>query len=366
MKIFVLFVEPMLYGMDLIHEVYGRTEYEYQYVYCTSKLTGKDDILLPSNAFVCHGTEKEHKKQVASILERFRPDFVVINGYVGGEHTTAIKYCQVYKIPYAIESDTPLHIPSNKLKALAKKLYLRRLLHNPYCYGFPGGTLQKENLVYYGIPEEKNYIMPMSVSAERLLEVSEEIPEKETLKKKFGISDKKTFLFVGRLAKVKNVSLLIKAFQKIKEENSDTALLIVGDGTERVMLEQLVKEREIGDVIFSGYVVFPEIVQYYKMADVFILPSVHEPWGLVVNEAMIMGLPVIVSSDVGCRLDLIKDGKNGFIFESNNVKDLKRKMEHFINCDSSSYVEQAQETVMHWNYEYYLECFTRVIEDVAK
>lgn len=366
MKIFVLFVEPMLYGMDLIHEVYERTEYEYQYVYCTSKLTGKDDILLPDNAFVCQGTEKEHQEQVVSILEQFRPDFAVINGYVGGEQTAAIKYCRRQKIPYAIESDTPLHIPSNKLKALAKKIYLRGLLHNPYCYGFPGGTLQKENLVYYGIPEEKNYIMPMSVSSERLLKVSDEIPDKETWKKKFGISDKKTFLFVGRLAEVKNVVLLIKAFQKIKQKYSDTALLIVGDGPERTMLEQLVKDGQIGDVIFPGYVVFPEIVQYYKMADVFILPSVHEPWGLVVNEAMIMGLPVIASSDVGCRLDLIRDRENGFIFESNNVKDLKRKMEHFINCDSSSYAEQAQETVMHWNYEYYLECFTRVIENVAK
>lgn len=366
MKIFVLFVEPMLYGMDLIHEVYEKTDYVYRYVYCNSRLTGKDDICLPNNAFVCSGTDKDHQNQIISILDDFKPDFAVINGYVGKEQTVAIRYCQKNRIPYAIESDTPLHVPENKIKAVVKKIYLRKILCHPYCYGFPGGTLQKENFVYYGIPEEKNYIMPMSVSSERLQKVSEKIESKEKLKEKSGLSNKKVFLFVGRLIQAKNVEVLIKAFEILKREHSDIALLIVGDGDEREKLEELVKDRHIKDIYFKGYVVFPDIVQYYKMSDIFVLPSVYEPWGLVVNEAMIMGMPVIVSSAVGCRMDLIQDGENGFIFASNDIGDLKNKMECFMNMDIISYSEQARKTVACWNYKTYLECFERVVHNVKR
>lgn len=366
MKIFVIFVEPMLYGIDLIHEVYEKTEYEFQYLYCTSKLTGKDDIVLPDNAFMCYGTEREHKQQVVSALNQFQPDFAVINGYVGAEQTAAIRYCQKHHIPYAIESDTPLHIPGNKLKAMLKKIYLRSLLHHKYCYGFPGGTLQKENLTYYGVPGNKNFIMPMSISSERLLRVAENLPEKVDLKESLMLQNKKVFLFVGRLVEEKNVSLLIKAYEELKKMRDDIALLIVGDGPERENLQAEVKNGNIQDVYFFGYVVFPEIVRYYKAADFFVLPSVHEPWGLVVNEAMIMGLPVIVSSAVGCRIDLIKDGKNGFVFESGSGKSLIEKMIKIIKCDYQEITEQVRKTIGYWNYELYRKMFIGAVSNVRK
>lgn len=360
MKIFVLFVEPMLYGMDLIHEVYEKTEYEYQYVYCTSKLTGKDEICLPDNAFVCKGTDKEHKKQVVSILKKFKPDFVVINGYVGIEQSAAIKYCQKNNIPYAIESDTPLHIPENKIKAMAKKFYLRKLLQHPCCYGFPGGTLQKENLVYYGIPESKCKIMPMSVSSERIMKENENLPNKASLKNEYGVRDKKVFLFVGRLEKVKNVEVLIRAFERLKEKYTDVALMIVGDGSEMQGLKRVVETRKISDVYFTGYVVFPDIIKYYKMSDVFVLPSSYEPWGLVVNEAMIMDLPVIISSAVGCRKDLVKEEKNGFIFEDNQEKNLLKKMEKALDF------EIKYKSINKWNYLQYLTNFKNAVESICE
>lgn len=359
MKIFVLFVEPMLYGMDLIREVYEKTEYEYQYVYCTSKLTGRDEICLPENAFVCFGTNNERKKQIISLLESFNPDLAVINGYVGIEQTTAIRYCQKNSVPYSIESDTPLHIPENKIKAIAKKIYLRTLLHNSCCYGFPGGTLQKENLMYYGIPESKCKIMPMSVSSERMIKEKENLPSKDSLKDEYGVRDKKVFLFVGRLEKVKNVTLIIRAFERLKEKHKNIALMIVGDGSESQELKRMIKTRGISDVYFAGYVVFPDIIKYYKMSDVFVLPSSYEPWGLVVNEAMIMDLPVIVSSAVGCRVDLIKDEQNGFIFADNQESELLSKMENALNFKIKC------KTIDKWNYVQYLINFRNAVETIC-
>lgn len=358
MKVLVLFVEPMLYGMDLIHEVYEKTGYQFQYVYCTTQLTGKDSLNLPNDSFVCVGNSKKRKKQVLDIFRLFQPDLAIINGYIGLEQTTAIKYCQKEKIPYAIESDTPLHIPKNKLKALMKKMVLRKRLHHSMCYGFPGGTLQKENLVYYGIPEEKNYIMPMSVSSQRLLCAAEKCPNKCDIKKKWNLQDKYVFLFVGRLAPEKNVSLLIEAYASLKDSRPDIALMIVGDGSEMNALKQNVCEKKLEDVRFAGYVVFPDLIQYYKMADAFILPSNYEPWGLVVNEAMIMGLPVIVSDKVGCRKDLVIEEENGFVF--GNREELILCMTKMIDFKNNILA------VDYWNYQKYLENFENAVRIIWK
>lgn len=358
MKIFVLFVEPMLYGMDLIHEVYEKTKYQYRYVYCTRKLTGKDNPELPENSFVCSGNKREHRAQVIYELKTYQPDFAIINGYVGIEQVTAIRYCQKHKISYAIESDTPLHVPENKMKAIIKRIYLKRLLHHKCCYGFPGGTPQKENLVYYGIPEDKNYIMPMSVSRERLMGAAEGYPSKDVLKAEMGIEGKTVFLFVGRLAPEKNVSLLINAFRTLHAHYQETALLIVGDGPERSSLMQMAHDMD--SVHFAGYVVFPELVKYYKMSDILVLPSEYEPWGLVVNEAMTFGLPVIVSDKVGCRVDLVEDGKNGFVFESGNKLMLIESMERLIFSDVVSMCVQSRKKINHWNLLLYKKNFTDV------
>ncbi len=322
MKILTLFVEPMLYGMDQIHEVYEKTEHQFQYIYCNRGLTGKDDLVLPDNSVVCHGNKTERKQQVQSVLKDFAPDFVIINGYVGFEQTTVISYCKRNHIPYAIETDTPLHIPENPLAAIGKKLILRTRLRNKYCYGFPGGTLQKENLVYYGIPEERCFIMPMSVSTGRLLKQYHSIPKKDELKELYGVAGKKVILFVGRLEPVKNVSVLIRAYKRLKSDQ--TVLMIVGDGSEMATL----KAEADGDagIRFEGYTVFPKLIDYYKLADVFVLPSTYESWGLVVNEAMTMGLPVIVSDHVGCRVDLVENFKNGYIFMDNSTDDLHEKI----------------------------------------
>ena len=186
------------------------------------------------------------------------------------------------------------------------------------------------------------------------------------MKKKFGVEGKKTFLFIGRLESVKNVSLLIRAFSKLKKENPETALFIVGDGSEREWLESLVKSECVQDVYFFGYVVFPRIIEFYKAADVFVLPSSHEPWGLVVNESMTLGLPVVVSSKVGCRQDLVKDGYNGFVFENENERDLLEKLSAVCNLDLSVLSKNAIETTDRWNYSYYLECFLGAMKDVAE
>lgn len=361
MKILVLFVEPMLYITDLIHEVYEKTPYEYQYIFCDKRLTGRDALELPANTVVCSGTPQQRKGQIKAVFEAFAPDLAVINGYVGIEQRAAIGYCRKNSIPYAIETDTPLHVPESKLKAAAKRLYLRWLLGHALCYGFPGGTLQKENLVYYGIPESKCFVMPMCVSAERLLTEHRKLADKEELKARHGLAGKNVFLFVGRLEPVKNIPVLLRAFAEVRKNDPNAALLIVGDGSEADNLKKLAADEDIADVRFAGYVVFPQLVMYYKMADVFVLPSCYEPWGLVVNEAQILGLPVVVSSHVGCRKDLIIAGRNGYIFENDNAEGLRDALQCALRLGS-----KADQITDEWNFSKYLDSFVGAVKTICK
>lgn len=364
-RVFVLFVEPMLYGLDLIREVYEKSGFQMQYYYCNIGLTGKDNLVLPKCAVVGHGDKKCRKQIIHHLLESFKPDFCVINGYTGIDQTIAIRYCIRNKIPYGIDSDTPLHIPHNTFVAFAKKVYLYSIFRHQFCYGIPGGTLQQKNFEYYGIPKERIFIRPMSVSLERIQKEYRRLPDSNTIKTKFNVNGKITFLFVGRLETAKSVNILIEAYTKLKKLNDNIALLIVGDGSQRDVLQKQVKINGVGDVHFEGYQVFPRLIEYYKMADVFVLPSHFEPWGLVVNEAMICGLPCIVSSQVGCRLDLIREGKTGYIFESEDVNTLVDCMQKMIIEDLGNMRYFCLKRMEEWNLKIYLMTFIKKVLEIC-
>lgn len=126
------------------------------------------------------------------------------------------------------------------------------------------------------------------------------------------------YLYVGRLIDVKNVKKLIEVFNK-----NGLPLTIVGDGELHKELESCAK----GNIIFTGFIENDKLGAVYAEHDVFILPSTYEPWGLVVEEALYRGLPVIVSDKVGSGIDMVKQLGTGLIFESGNPDSLQKAIE---------------------------------------
>jgi glycosyltransferase involved in cell wall biosynthesis len=134
----------------------------------------------------------------------------------------------------------------------------------------------------------------------------------------------KNFIYVGRLSQEKNIEYLISTFNKMPE----LKLNIVGFG----LLEKSLKGIANTNIFFHGAVPNSSLYKYYQQNDVFILPSLSEPWGLVVEEALNNGLPVIVSDRVGCA-DEIVDSSNGLVFKLSDPNGLKKAVTEIQKID---------------------------------
>lgn len=149
----------------------------------------------------------------------------------------------------------------------------------------------------------------------------------------------KRFLYVGRLAEEKNLRLLIDVFNDL----SDLELWIVGKGE----LEEVLKDKAKSNIRFLGSIRNKQLTNIYRDADVFILPSKYEPWGLVVEEALNNGTPVIVSNKVGCRDDLVTCD-TGLVFAHQSSNDMIMKIEKILDV---SFYNRLRLGVSRLNFE---------------
>ncbi len=109
-------------------------------------------------------------------------------------------------------------------------------------------------------------------------------------------------------------------------QHAAVSLAYVGDGVERPALERRARDLGLSDVVFLGFRNQSDLPALYSAADLLVLPSEFEPWGMVVNEAMCCGLPVVVSDKVGAASDLVADGINGFVYSAGDVPALAERV----------------------------------------
>jgi glycosyltransferase involved in cell wall biosynthesis len=136
---------------------------------------------------------------------------------------------------------------------------------------------------------------------------------RDALRQKLNLTGSKVILYVGRLIDMKGLFDLLDAFQVVVNEVPEARLLLVGDGYLEEDLRQTCRENDLPSVEFVGFVQPTDLGKYYLSANVFVLPSHYEPWGLVVNEAMIFGCPVVATSAIGAAGEIVRHGETGLI-----------------------------------------------------
>ncbi|RZL48472.1 MAG: glycosyltransferase family 1 protein [Pedobacter sp.] len=148
--------------------------------------------------------------------------------------------------------------------------------------------------------------------------------------------DHKTIVCVARLVPIKNIENLLQAWKIVEDNGSDYKLNIIGNGPLYNQLDQLSSSLNLKSVTFLGAISNNDLPLHLYNADAFVLPSYSESWGLVVNEAMAAGLPVLLSNKINAAQALLQDGINGYSFNPNNVQDIANSILKFTALDNAA------------------------------
>ncbi|MCL0035145.1 glycosyltransferase family 4 protein [Thermodesulfovibrionales bacterium] len=261
-------------------------------------------------------------------LNLYNPEVVIIGGYDRLACWAALFWAKKHKRKAIVMIESHyLDRPRSAIKENIKKLFISR------CDAIlAAGTRHRDYVIRLGAKSENIFIMKgvggVNLSLYQTA-VLERRKNKIELCNELGAPYKNYFLYVGRFSPEKNLLFLLKTYERLKnkERTDNWGLILVGDGPQRKEIESFVKDKGIKNVFFPGFIQKEKLPYFYTISDVFVLPSISETWGLVVDEAMVSGLPVLVSNRCGCYPDIVQDGVNGFSFDPLNEDELFRLME---------------------------------------
>ncbi len=268
----------------------------------------------------------ERLRALFRIFRKFKPDVLNISGWYDPAQVVLALYAKKLGVKLVISSESSaLDKPRKNLKESLKTRFLRRA-DAFFCFGETSvNYLESLGIEQSMIPVKRAAV----VDNDLIQRVHAEAKNSPAVAKKHN----RNFIYVGRLAEEKNLSLLLEAFHncQISLPTPDWGLIVVGDGPLKDQLTGEAADISLSNIYFTGGMPWHEVPAFLAQADVLVLPSLSEPWGLVVNEAMVCEMPVIVSSHCGCAIDLVQNGENGFIFHPSNVEELAVAMQYYMN-----------------------------------
>ncbi len=269
-------------------------------------------------------------------LRRGRFDVLWIHGYATLNSWTAMAAAKLLGIPVLLRTDSTLiDHPRGPLKLALKKVFFRIL--RQFTYGVL--SVGQRNSEYWrrnlgaDVPQ---FAIPYAVDNEFFRERCQAASvTREDLRRELNLEpDRPVVLFASKLLARKRCMDLVEAHLHLLAQRTPQTprpyLLIVGDGEDRPRIEARLGQANseaAESVRMLGFRNQSELPRYYDLCDIFVLPSIHEPWGLVVNEVMNAGRAVIVSDEVGCQPDLILDGDNGRVFPARDIAALTNTIE---------------------------------------
>jgi len=248
---------------------------------------------------------------LVSALNRIKPNVVLCGGYNYLASWEAAGWARIHRVPLLLWSEsTALDARRGHwLVEFMKTRFLR------LCRGFVvSGKSSFHYLKDLGIPEQKIFTAPNAVDIKLFSSLADKARRDALDVRTRHSLPARYFLYVGRLVEAKGVFDLLEAYAKLSDESrTEVALVFVGDGADRTKLMERASEITPGTILFPGFAHREELAEFYSLADALVFPTHSDPWGLVVNEAMSCGLPVVATSVAGCTEDLVRDSWNGFV-----------------------------------------------------
>jgi glycosyltransferase involved in cell wall biosynthesis len=271
-------------------------------------------------------------------IDAFEPDAILVFGWSFHSHLKLLRHYHK-KIPILFRGDSTLLDPSSPLKAAIRRLFLK-WVYGHIDFALYAGKNNRDYFKRMGLRDDQLIYAPHAIDNKRFSEESDADAIKALgIRNGLGIGkDEIVFLFAGKLEEKKDVISLLRAFTK---SPLGTRLVIVGNGP----LESSLKAafEKIPSVHFMDFQNQSQMPVIYRVGDVFVLPSKGpgETWGLAVNEAMASGRAILVSDRCGGAVDLVENGKNGYLFKSEDISDLVSKMDLLVNAGKAGIREMG-------------------------
>ena len=280
-------------------------------------------------------------------------DAIILHGHTPAANLLALAAAKTARIPVFMRGDTHLGLRRSALKRGLRQPVMRML------YALVDGVLAigSANAAFYrsfGVPERRIFLVPYAVDNDRFMSSGAmTAAERNALRAGFGVTDARPIiLFAGKFQPRKRPCDLLCAAARLVREGRRFHVVMVGSGELEAQLRAFAREQGLNNVHFADFVNQNALPRLYAACDVFALPSQDEPWGLVVNEAMCAGLPVVASREIGCVPDLVHDGLNGSTFATGDVAGLADALRPILG---SSEVRRrmgkaSRDIVSRWSY----------------
>jgi glycosyltransferase involved in cell wall biosynthesis len=314
---------PTPYRLPLYELLAARPELELEVLFCSRKQPDRpwdlDEQLarvphrfLPGAGLRFGGRRNtfvyEVNPTVIRELSRRTPDVLVIGGYAVFAEQAAIAYARASRVPYVLHTESQLLKQRSALKRALKRAVLPSIVRNAAA-GLAVGSAAARYLEHYGLARDRIRIFPNTIDVARYRTLADEARQHE--------GGERYWLYAGRLVEDKGLPELIAAIRVLDDPPT---LLVAGEGPLAAELER------VPGVRLLGFRPTNELVELMARAELTIVPSRSEPWGVVVNEALAAGSPVIVGDNVGAAEDLVVEGVNGRVFASGDAGALTRAL----------------------------------------
>jgi len=351
-RIIFLLSHPVQYYSPLFVEIANQPELDLRVLYCSNEnvnghidkgfgvevkwdiplLEGYNYKFMKNNSWkpsIFNGFWGLLNFRIFSELRNCRSSYLVINGWNYASYFLAVIAAKIFGLQLCLRGESPLNqeLLRPKIILLLRKIFFKYLFFKLFNYFFFIGIENKKFYEFYGVPARKLVFTPYSVDNERFAKEFEKYKNiKNELRREAGLPvNKVIILFSGKYIEKKRPMDLLKAYKEL--DNEESVLVFLGDGELRNKMNDFIRLNKLKNVFLIGFKNQTELGKYYSMAHIFVLPSgPGETWGLVVNEAMNFGLPIILSDMVGCSPNLLHQKINGFGFNMGDIEEIKNKL----------------------------------------
>jgi glycosyltransferase involved in cell wall biosynthesis len=284
---------------------------------------------------------------------------VIVGGYHSIANIISILYLRfIIKKKFILLHDGCFFKSGNKLLLTIKKLLINSA--NRYLLS---GTNAINEFSKYGASKEDMVKAYFTCDIKKLTKQNKML-NKDLLRKKLEFANpaSKLILCVARLVKEKGILDLINAAKDI----NNLKVILIGSGKYESYIRKYIKLAKIDNVILAGYKTENEISKFYKVADVFVLPSYYDPWGMVINEAMCFELPIITTNMTGSSYDLVKNGYNGYIIKPGDIVSLRKRIIELKenNIKRIKFGKRSFDLIKEWNLNKSVDSYFKCINGV--